>query len=137
VKLQFVIVVCKGLDGATLKLTSSSLFSCCYVHMSLLPKYKLKHDGILATLLLDNPVGQNIMSYEIVLKCFCILYIIANIICKVIVLLEYIDLFVTYTQIGKDSEFTDYISEGSVSHINDVWPIFLFEQLFTVYAPSG
>ena len=30
-----------------------------------------------------------------------------------------------------------YISESSVSHINGVWPVFLFEQLFAVYIPSG
>ena len=33
--------------------------------------------------------------------------------------------------------YSNYISEGSVSHINGVWPVFLFEQLFAACIPSG
>ena len=46
----------------------STFMSQCHVsNVLLLPGSKLKCDNILATLLLENPVGQNTMSYTIML----------------------------------------------------------------------
>ena len=71
----------KGLDGANLKLwltsrgrrqyhtsSSSSPPLCRYVNVSVLPGCNLTCDGTLATLLLENPVGENMMSYERLLQ---------------------------------------------------------------------
>lgn len=71
----------KGLDDVSLKLwltsagrrqyyssNSSSPPHCHYVNVSMLPVCKLKCDSTLGTLLLENPVGQNVMSYERLLK---------------------------------------------------------------------
>ena len=33
--------------------------------------------------------------------------------------------------------YLELYEEGEVEHINSVWPVFPFEQLFTVYALSG
>ena len=38
---------------------------------------------------------------------------------------------------GVVASYLELYEEGEVEHINGVWPVFLFEQLFTVYAPSG
>ena len=42
---------------------------------------------------------------------------------------------------GSDHEvvasYSELYEEDEVEHINSVWPVFLFEQLFAIYAPSG
>ncbi|XP_065901087.1 isoleucine--tRNA ligase, cytoplasmic-like isoform X3 [Dysidea avara] len=66
----------KGLEGASLKLwlvskrqyhttaTSSGPPRCRYVNMSVLPGSSIRCGGTTGTLLLENPVGENVLSYE-------------------------------------------------------------------------
>jgi len=64
----------KGLEGVSLKLwlvskrqyhtTSSGPPRCRYVNVSVLPGSSIRSGGSSGALLLENPVGENVMSYE-------------------------------------------------------------------------
>ena len=45
--------------------------------------------------------------------------------------------FINGSDHGVVASYLELYEEGKVEHINGVWPVFLIEQLFTVYTPSG
>ena len=45
--------------------------------------------------------------------------------------------FINGSDHGVVASYLELYEEGEVEHINGVWPVFLFEQLFPVCIPSG